>query len=92
MIFYLDKMQPKGYAYVDWNVCAEDAVGGKPSAGTIFRNIVRETGEQTQCIVLMHDSATTRTTAEALPDIIQWYKDNGFTFLTVEQAVSLPTT
>ena len=77
----------KGYAYVDWNVCAEDAVGGKPSAGTIYRNVVHETGEQTQCIVLMHDSATTRTTAEALPDIIQWYKDQGFAFLTVEQAV-----
>ena len=86
-----EEVTAKGYAYVDWNVCAEDAVGGKPSAGTIFRNIVRETGEQTQCIVLMHDSATTRTTAEALPDIIQWYKDNGFTFLTVEQAVPLPT-
>ena len=25
------------------------------------------------CVVLMHDSATTRTTAEALPDIIRWY-------------------
>ena len=79
----------KGYAYVDWNVCAEDAVGGKPSADTIYRNIVRETGEQTQCIVLMHDSATTHTTAEALPDIIQWYKDQGFTFCTVEQVVPL---
>jgi len=87
-----EEVTAKGYAYVDWNVCAEDAVGGKPSAGTIFRNIVRETGEQTQCIVLMHDSATTHTTAEALPDIIQWYKDNGFAFLTVEQAVPLPTT
>lgn len=85
-----EEVTAKGYAYVDWNVCAEDAVGGKPSAGTIFRNIVRETGEQTQCIVLMHDSATTRTTAEALPDIIQWYKDNGFAFLTVEQAVPCP--
>ena len=87
-----EEVTAKGYSYVDWNVCAEDAVGGKPSAGTIFRNIVRETGEQTQCIVLMHDSASTRTTAEALPDIIQWYKDNGFAFLTVEQAVPLPTT
>ena len=84
--------EDKGYHWIDWNVCAEDAVGGKPSAGTIFRNIVRETGEQTQCIVLMHDSATTHTTAEALPDIIQWYKDNGFAFLTVAQAVPLPTT
>ena len=85
-----EEVTAKGYASVDWNVCAEDAVGGKPSAGTIFRNIVRETGEQTQCIVLMHDSATTHTTAEALPDIIQWYKDNGFAFLTVAQAVPLP--
>ena len=81
----------KGYAYIDWNVCAEDAVGGKPSANTIYRNVIHETGEQTQCIVLMHDSATTRTTAEALPDIIQWYKDQGFAFLTVEQAVPLGT-
>ena len=78
----------KGYTYVDWNVCAEDAVGGKPSADTIYRNVVRETGEQTHCIVLMHDSATTRTTAEALPDIIRWYKDQGFAFCTVEQALS----
>ena len=80
----------KGYAYVDWNVCAEDAVGGKPSAGTIYRNVVRETGEQTQCIVLMHDSATTRTTAEALPDIIQWYQDQGFTFCRIEQVLPAP--
>ena len=84
--------EDKGYHWIDWNVCAEDAVGGHPSADTIYRNVVRETGEQSQCIVLMHDSATTRTTAEALPDIIQWYKDNGFAFLTVEQAVPLPTT
>ena len=84
-----EEVTAKGYAYVDWNVCAEDAVGGKPSAGTIFRNIVRETGEQPHCVVLMHDSATTRTTAEALPDIIRWYTDNGYTFLTVAEALPL---
>ena len=84
------EVEQKGWQWVDWNVCAEDAVGGKPSADTIFRNIVRETGEQTQCIVLMHDSASTRTTADALPDIIRWYQDNGFAFCTVEQVVPLP--
>ena len=81
--------EENGYRWVDWNVCAEDAVGGKPSADTIYRNVVRETGEQTHCVVLMHDSATTRTTAEALPDIVQWYADNGYTFLTVAQALPL---
>ena len=84
------EVEQRGWQWVDWNVCAEDAVGGKPSASTIFRNVVRETGEQTQCIVLMHDSSSTRTTAEALPDIIAWYKDNGFAFCTVEQVVPLP--
>ena len=81
--------EQKDFQWVDWNVCAEDAVGGHPSADTIYRNVVRETGEQTHCIVLMHDSATTRTTAEALPDIIRWYADQGFTFLTVAEAMPL---
>ena len=83
------EVEQKGWQWVDWNVCAEDAVGGHPSADTIYRNVVRETGEQTHCIVLMHDSSTTRTTAEALPDIIRWYADNGYTFLTVAKALPL---
>ena len=83
------EVEQKGWHWVDWNVCAEDAVGGHPSADAIYRNVVRETGQQTNCIVLMHDSASTRTTAEALPDIIQWYADNGYTFLTVSEALPL---
>jgi len=83
------EVEQKGFQWVDWNVCAEDAVGGKPSAETIYRNVTRETGSQTQCIVLMHDSSSTRTTAEALPDIIRWYADQGFTFLTVAEALPI---
>ena len=83
------EVEQKGWQWVDWNVCAEDAVGGHPSADTIYRNVVHETGEQTNCIVLMHDSSSTRTTAEALPDIIRWYADQGFTFLTVAEALPI---
>lgn len=81
--------EAKGMKWVDWNVCAEDAVGSKPSADTIYRNVINEAGEQEKCIVLMHDSAATHTTAEALPDIIQWFKEHGYAFCTVEQAVPL---
>ena len=83
------EVEQKGWHWVDWNVCAEDAVGGHPSAGTIYRNVVHETGQQTNCIVLMHDSSSTHTTAEALPDIIRWYADNGYAFLTVAEALPL---
>ena len=77
------EVEQKGWQWVDWNVCAEDAVGGHPSADTIYRNVVRETGEQTHCIVLMHDSSTTRTTAEALPDIIRWYADKELSLIHI---------
>lgn len=83
------EVEQKGWQWVDWNVCAEDAVGGHPDADTIYRNVVRETGEQTRCVVLMHDSATTGTTAQALPEIIRWYADRDYRFLTVEQALPL---
>ena len=83
------EVEEKGYRWVDWNVCAEDAVGGKPSADTVTHNVIRETGSQTHCVVLMHDSSSTRTTAQALPDIIRWYADQGYAFLTVAQALPL---
>ncbi len=75
--------EEKGYHYIDWNVCAEDAVGGHPSASEIYRNVVGDVGDKTTCVVLMHDTRATKTTAEALPDIIHWFKEHGFEFCTV---------
>ena len=74
----------RGFTYVDWNVSAEDAVGGHPSASTIYNNIVREVGEKTPCIVLMHDTNATKNTAVALPDVIHWFKNAGYRFDTVD--------
>lgn len=31
-------------------------------------------------IILMHDSQTKKATAEALPQIISWLKENGYEF------------
>ena len=42
------EVEQSGWQWVDWNVCAEDAVGGHPSADTIYRNVVRETGAADQ--------------------------------------------
>lgn len=74
----------RGFTYVDWNVSAEDAVGGHPSASTIYNNILREAKDKTSCVVLMHDTNATKNTAAALPDIIHWFKNAGFRFDTVD--------
>ena len=75
----------RGWRWVDWNVSAEDAAGKKLSAEEVCRNVTRGSEERDRCIVLMHDSATTGTTAEALPAIVRWYKENGYAFCTVSQ-------
>ena len=75
--------EEKGYHWIDWNVCAEDAAGGKPSAARIYKNVVQDAANLSTCVVLMHDTAATGNTVEALPDIIAWFKENGYTFCTV---------
>ena len=77
--------EEQGYHWVDWNVCAEDAAGGKPSADQIYRNVIQGVKDQKDCIVLMHDTAATGNTVEALPEIIRWFKENGYTFYTISE-------
>ena len=76
--------EEKGYRWVDWNVCAGDAAGGHPSAGQLVRNVQDEATGKTDCIVLMHDTAVTGNTVEALPEIIRWFRDAGYTFCTID--------
>ncbi|MDD3429439.1 MAG: polysaccharide deacetylase [Oscillospiraceae bacterium] len=76
--------EAKGYIYVDWNVCARDALGGNPSPDTIARTVIKECKEKTKAVILFHDTARNKNTAAALPAIIQWLKDNDFTFDTVD--------
>lgn len=74
----------RGFTYVDWNVCAEDSLGGHPSASTIYNNIVRGVDGKNSCVVLMHDTNATKNTAAALPDVIRWFKNAGYRFDTVD--------
>ena len=80
-----EQAEEKGYRYVDWNVCAEDAAGGHPSAETIYENVVNEAEGKTTCVVLMHDTKVTKNTAKALPDIIDWFAENGYRFCGISE-------
>lgn len=82
--------ESRGFTYVDWNVCAEDSLGGHPSASTIYNNIIREVGDKNTCVVLMHDTNATKNTAAALPDVIRWFKNAGYRFDTVDHLEKKP--
>lgn len=78
----------KGYTVVDWNVCSDDAAGRKLSANEVYNHTIEDVGKHTQCIVLMHDTKATGTTVDALPAIIEWFKNAGFTFKTCSALAS----
>ena len=80
----VEQAKEKGYTVVDWNVTAEDSVGGHPSADTIAGRVIKGCKEKNRAIVLMHDSATNAATAEALPTILRWLQENNYTFDTVD--------
>lgn len=82
--------ESRGFTYVDWNVCAEDSLGGHPSSSTIYNNIIREVGDKNTCVVLMHDTNATKNTAAALPDVIRWFKNAGYRFDTVDHLEKKP--
>lgn len=75
-----------GYRYYDWNASGEDAT---KKTGSTAKEIEASTaatsrGKKGDIIVLFHDAAAKSTTADALPQIIQYYRDQGYAFRTLE--------
>lgn len=81
----IEQAEEKGYLALDWNVSAEDAVGSKKSPESIVRRVISDSEGKNTCVVLMHDSKDTKSTAEALPQIIDWYRQQGYRFCSLDQ-------
>lgn len=70
----------RGYVSFDWNVDSSDASGNNVPVSTIMDSIRDYGGFRKQEVVLMHDSSAKKTTVDALPKIIEFYIDKGYTF------------
>ena len=83
------EVEQRGWQWVDWNVCAEDATASHPDAAQILRNIRRDADGQDTCVVLLHDTKATGQTVKALPDMIAYFREQGYNFCTVAQMDAL---
>lgn len=77
-----DTVRALGYTYYDWNAATGDAEAHR-SAAELFENAVLSSKEKRQVILLMHDGVGYASTIEALPQIIEYYRENGYTFRTL---------
>ena len=75
------QVEEKGYVYFDWNCSSGDANGNEIAASKLVRNIkAGSKNSNGHIVILMHDSQAKATTAEALPEILEYFQERGFTF------------
>ena len=71
-----------GYHYVDWNDLTGDAEHNNvPVANLVDK--VKMYGNHDHLVILMHDAPAKVTTVEALPQVIQYFKSQGYVFETL---------
>lgn len=74
------ELPARGYQYFDWDWDSTDAEANRQDTSVIVRNATKAIGNDNHVILLMHDAAAKTTTVEALPSVIEAYKNAGYRF------------
>ncbi len=79
LVPYRDAVMRAGYTYVDWNDQTSDAEGYNPPVPVLLDNLKKYTDSES-VVVLMHDAETKTNTVQALPQVIKYLKESGYSF------------
>ena len=72
-------LEEKNIAYIDWNALTEDAVG-TPTKESLIKKLKSTVKNKKSVVILMHDASDKILTYETLPDVINYLKEQGYTF------------
>lgn len=74
-----------GYQYMDWNVTSLDANGNNLDAESIYDSIIDGLNPSKPNVVLMHDTNQKQTTVDQLQWVIDYGKENGYSFEAIQK-------
>lgn len=72
-------LRQNGIVSLDWNSLSKDAEGAHTKE-TLLQSVIDTVGSKQSVVILMHDAADKILTYETLPSIIQYLRDNGYSF------------
>lgn len=72
-------LEQEGILHIDWNALTSDAAGANTTEKFISE-LEKTVPKHNSVVVLMHDAGGKTATAEALPTIIQYFRERGFEF------------
>ena len=75
-------LRDNGIASLDWNCLSRDAEGAN-TIEQLFQNVVDTMGDKQSLVILMHDASDKILTYEALKDIINYLRDDGYKFVNL---------
>ena len=81
----LSGLTDRGYTYVDWNVLSGDDTDQVFSPQELLENVTARQKDQTQLVILFHDTPLTSTTPEGVRLVIDHYRELGWSFGTLEE-------
>ena len=84
---YKKLLAKSGIYHCDWNAMNGDAEGHSKSAEYLIEKTKSTSSGTNQVVLLMHDSTTKKNTVAALPDIIEYFISEGYTFSTLDKPI-----
>ncbi len=84
---FVRKLWELEYSFFDWNVSAADTDPKGITKEQVIDNIKRGSAGRKKIVVLMHDNPGRTASLEALPELIEWFKENGYEFGTLNKSI-----
>lgn len=76
----VDKVESLGLKHIDWNASFCDAEIVDASPEQLAEAAIRTAAGRSRVVMLAHDSTDKSATAQALPTVIRYFKENGYSF------------
>ena len=73
-------LEDRGYTYFDWNVDSSDATKMTLDKESIVTSVLDGSSNVNTANILMHDTNAKYTTIEAMPEILEGLKAQGYIF------------
>ncbi|SFC85383.1 polysaccharide deacetylase family protein [Clostridium uliginosum] len=82
---FLNKLHDNNFKIYDWNLENSDGLNPKIPPDKLYRKATKGSEKLSRVILLMHCTAMHKNTCEALPEIIKYYKLQGYEFKTITE-------
>lgn len=74
-----EELNKQNISFIDWNALTSDAAGANTKE-KIVQNLKSTVKDKNSVVILMHDASNKILTYETLPEIIQYLREQGYSF------------